>query len=73
MVATVKRTGDKVKKGLYRYIVRGVKGEKMTITARNTQDAVNKASRMYPRAKLLGVERIAHTTKREYETTWINR
>lgn len=53
--AKAKRT---TKKG-YVYRVRGVKGEKTTITARNTQDAVNKVSRMYPRAKILGVERVS--------------
>ena len=56
----------------YKYIVRGVRGEKTMITARNIQDAVNKVSRMYPRAKTLGVERVSHTGQ-EYETTWINR
>jgi HPt (histidine-containing phosphotransfer) domain-containing protein len=56
----------------YEYRVRGVKGEKTKITARNTQDAVNKVHRMYPRARLLGVERISKTG-REYETTWIDR
>jgi len=59
-------------KRMYEYKVRGVKGEKTKIRARNTQDAVNKVARMYPRAKLLGVERVS-STGREYETTWINR
>lgn len=56
----------------YEYWVRGVKGEKTKIIARNTQDAVNKVARMYPRAKLLGVERVSRTG-REYETTWVKR
>ena len=56
----------------YEYWVRGVKGEKTKITARNIQDAVNKVARMYPRAKLLGVERVSRT-EREYETTWVKR
>ena len=55
----------------YEYRIRGIKGKKI-ITARNTQDAVNKVARMYPKNKLLGVERVSHTG-REYETTWINR
>ena len=57
---------------MYEYKVRGVKGEKTRIFARNTHDAVNKAARMYPRAFNLGVERVSQTG-REYETTWINR
>ena len=61
-----------MKKRLYTYIVRGVKGEKTTISARNTQDAVNKVARMYPKARVLGVERLS-STGREYETTWIKR
>ena len=56
----------------YEYRVRGVKGEKTKITARNTQDAVNKVARMYPKARLLGVERVSRT-EREYETTWVRR
>jgi len=62
----------KVRKGLHEYIVRGVKGERTKITASNIQNAVNKVSRMYPRAKILGVERVSHSG-REYETTWVNR
>lgn len=54
----------------YEYLVRGVKGEKTKIMARNTQDAVNKVRRKYPKAKLLGVERVSRTG-REYETTWV--
>jgi len=54
------------------YWVRGVKGEKTKITAHNIQNAINKVSRMYPRARILGVERVSRTG-REYETTWINR
>jgi hypothetical protein len=61
---------SRTKSNGHKYYVRGVKGEKTTITARNIRDAVNKVSRMYPRAKILGVERISHTG-REYETTWI--
>jgi hypothetical protein len=56
----------------YEYYVRGVKGDKTKITARSTQDAVNKVARMYPKAKLLGVERVSRTG-REYETTWVKR
>jgi hypothetical protein len=65
-------TKTKRKASRNEYLIRGVKGRK-TIDARNMQEAVNKASRLYPRSKLLGVERIARTTNREYETTWINR
>lgn len=54
----------------YEYRVRGVKGEKTKITAHNIQNAVNKVHRMYPRARILGVERLSRTG-REYETTWI--
>jgi hypothetical protein len=62
----------RLRKGLHEYWVRGVKGDKTKVTARNIQQAVNKVSRMYPRANVLGVERVSHTGK-EYETTWINR
>jgi len=56
----------------FEYQVRGVKGERTKITARNQQDAVNKVARMYPKAKLLGIERLSRTG-REYETIWIRR
>jgi len=54
------------------YWIRGVRGRK-SITARNVQDAVNKANRLYPKAELLGVERKQSRSGREYETYWINR
>ena len=57
---------------LFEYKVRGVKGEKTRIKARNEQDAVNKVSRMYPKARVLGVQRVSRTG-REYETAWVNR
>jgi len=61
-----------IAKRRYQYRVRGVKSERTTITARSIQDAVNKVARMYPKAKLLGVERVSRSG-REYETTWVNR
>jgi len=70
-MATKTRT-KRVTARRYEYWVRGVKGEKTKITARSIQDAVNKVARMYPKAKILGVERVSRTG-REYETTWINR
>jgi len=70
-MATAKVKAKKTAKG-YTYVVRGVKGDKTKITARSIQDAVNKVARMYPKAKLLGVERVSHSG-REYETTWVNR
>ena len=70
-MATKTRT-ERVTAKRYEYWVRGVKGEKTKITARSIQDAVNKVARMYPRAKLLGVERVSRTG-REYETTWVRR
>jgi len=68
----VAKTKSKIRKGLHEYIVRGVKGEKTKITAHSIQGAVNKVSRMYPKAKILGVERVSRSGK-EYETTWVNR
>lgn len=68
----VTKTKSKAPRGLHRYRVRGVKGERTTITARNVQSAVNKVSRMYPRTRILGVERISRSG-REYETTWVKR
>ena len=68
----VTKAKSKTRKGLHEYWVRGVKSEKTKVVARNTQDAVNKVARMYPKARLLGVERVSDTG-REYETTWVKR
>jgi len=56
----------------HEYKVRGVKGEKTRIIARNEHDAVNKVARMYPKARVLGIERLSRTG-REYETIWVKR
>ena len=67
----VTRAKKKVRNREHEYWVRGVKWGKTKVVARNIQQAVNKVCRLYPKAKILGVERVSKTG-REYETTWIN-
>lgn len=59
---------------LYTYLVRGTRVPRSKkIKAKNEQDAVNKAARLYPNALksgVLGIERLS-TTGRGYETVWV--
>jgi len=57
----------------YTYKVRGTNVPKgKTIQAHNVQAAVNAATRMYPKARNLAVERTSRTG-RQYETVWVRR
>ena len=67
MAGTVHPTGEAVDEGKVVYVNTAGGGDFTSI-----QDAVNKVARMYPKAKLLGVERVSQSG-REYETTWVNR
>lgn len=59
---------------LHKYWIRGVKKARgKTILARNEQDALNKVARMFPKASLVGVERLPSKTGREFETLWLDR
>lgn len=69
MVIKTKVKG-KTSKGI-EYLIKRGKKKRETIVARNVQDAVNKAHRMYPNVKVLGVERKKSRAGREYETYWI--
>lgn len=57
----------------HEYVIVSASGSIKTITARNIQEAYDRAGRLFPRAKLITVSRKASRTGREYETYIINR